>query len=93
MLSSHRAIQELSVQSQQTMDLGRCFSQQFNSKTTHASLPQIRDNFGRALSDRVEQSVAAANVSNQRMIHSCAIPQFNLMLVTWTTAIRLVGSW
>src|SRR5271157_3088646 len=54
---------------------------------------KAREVLGRGLGDGVEQGIPAADIGFQRVLDANAIAQLDVVMVTGTAAIGLVGSW
>ena len=63
---------------------------QFDTIVSDPAAQQSGNNFRRTLRSRVEQSIAAANVSSERMFKPNSISKFNLVNITGPPTVGLV---
>ena len=68
----------------------RIIAQKFDAETADPGEQQVTNDFGRTLSDSVEQCIPAANICHQWVINTRSIPQFDLMHIAGTTTVCLV---
>lgn len=68
----------------------RIVTQKFDAETSDSRDQQFGNDFGRTLSDGIEQRIPATNVCHQWMINARTIPQFDLMRIAGATTVCLV---